>query len=184
MRTPAAPAASCQASCGLPWGVRQQEVSTTTALQHAPASRTPSSSPPPPAPAHPCRYFETEEWKGIPGQWWFGGGTDITPNYINEDDMKHFHGTYKVRHMPAGLVGWLGRAGRQAGQQGQAQGWGGLARVGGGGCQCVQCVVFLPAFLNPLCLPACAACAACAVLPACAACRLCATATTPSGTPR
>ncbi len=21
------------------------------------------------------RYFETEEWAGIPGQWWFGGGT-------------------------------------------------------------------------------------------------------------
>ena len=28
------------------------------------------------------------------GAWWFGGGTDITPAYLNEDDMKHFHGTY------------------------------------------------------------------------------------------
>jgi coproporphyrinogen III oxidase len=36
------------------------------------------------------RYFETDG-----GVWWFGGGTDITPAYINEDDMKHFHGTYK-----------------------------------------------------------------------------------------
>ena len=36
------------------------------------------------------RYFETDG-----GVWWFGGGTDITPCYINEDDMKHFHGTYK-----------------------------------------------------------------------------------------
>ena len=27
--------------------------------------------------------------------WWFGGGTDITPSYVNEEDMKHFHGTYK-----------------------------------------------------------------------------------------
>jgi coproporphyrinogen III oxidase len=36
------------------------------------------------------RYFETEG-----GVWWFGGGTDITPSYLNEDDMKHFHGTYK-----------------------------------------------------------------------------------------
>jgi len=36
------------------------------------------------------RYFETDG-----GVWWFGGGTDITPSYINEDDMKHFHGTYK-----------------------------------------------------------------------------------------
>jgi hypothetical protein len=41
------------------------------------------------------RYFETEEWNGIPGQWWFGGGTDITPSYLYEEDMKHFHGTYK-----------------------------------------------------------------------------------------
>jgi len=41
------------------------------------------------------RFFETEEWNGIPGQWWFGGGTDITPSYLDVDDMKHFHGTYK-----------------------------------------------------------------------------------------
>ena len=37
-----------------------------------------------------------QEWNGIPGQWWFGGGTDITPSYVNEEDMRHFHGTYKV----------------------------------------------------------------------------------------
>jgi len=36
------------------------------------------------------RYFETDG-----GVWWFGGGTDITPSYINEKDMKHFHGSYK-----------------------------------------------------------------------------------------
>uniref|UniRef100_A0A7S2L134 coproporphyrinogen oxidase n=2 Tax=Leptocylindrus danicus TaxID=163516 RepID=A0A7S2L134_9STRA len=36
------------------------------------------------------RYFETDG-----GVWWFGGGTDITPSFINEDDMKQFHGTYK-----------------------------------------------------------------------------------------
>lgn len=36
------------------------------------------------------RYFETDG-----GVWWFGGGTDITPSYLNVDDMKHFHGTYK-----------------------------------------------------------------------------------------
>tara|TARA_B110000305_G_C19175682_1_gene509534 strand:- start:233 stop:811 length:579 start_codon:yes stop_codon:yes gene_type:complete len=36
------------------------------------------------------RYFETEG-----GVWWFGGGTDITPNYIDEEDMAHFHGTFK-----------------------------------------------------------------------------------------
>jgi coproporphyrinogen III oxidase len=37
------------------------------------------------------RYFETEG-----GVSWFGGGTDITPAYLNEDDMKHFHGTLKT----------------------------------------------------------------------------------------
>lgn len=37
------------------------------------------------------RYFETDG-----GVWWFGGGTDITPSYLNEDDMKHFHGSYKA----------------------------------------------------------------------------------------
>lgn len=44
------------------------------------------------------RYFETEG-----GAWWFGGGTDITPAYLDEHDMKHFHGTYKKicdRHDP------------------------------------------------------------------------------------
>ena len=41
------------------------------------------------------RYFETEDWNGVPGQWWFGGGTDITPAYIDEEDMRHFHGIYK-----------------------------------------------------------------------------------------
>jgi len=50
------------------------------------------------------RYFETETWKGVPSQWWFGGGTDITPSYLYEDDMKHFHGMYKEvcdKHDPA-----------------------------------------------------------------------------------
>ena len=36
------------------------------------------------------RYFETDG-----GIWWFGGGQDITPAYVNEDDMKHFHGSLK-----------------------------------------------------------------------------------------
>merc|ERR1719298_56082 len=36
------------------------------------------------------RYFETDG-----GVWWFGGGSDITPSYLDEDDIKHFHGTYK-----------------------------------------------------------------------------------------
>lgn len=37
------------------------------------------------------RYFETEG-----GLWWFGGGTDMTPSYINKEDARHFHGTYKA----------------------------------------------------------------------------------------
>jgi len=50
------------------------------------------------------RYFETEAWNGLPAQWWFGGGTDITPSYLYEEDMLHFHGSYKTvcdRHDPA-----------------------------------------------------------------------------------
>jgi len=44
------------------------------------------------------RYFETDG-----GAWWFGGGTDLTPSYVFEEDVKHFHGTYKEvcdRHDP------------------------------------------------------------------------------------
>lgn len=36
------------------------------------------------------RYFETDR-----GLWWFGGGTDLTPSFVYEDDAKHFHGTLK-----------------------------------------------------------------------------------------
>lgn len=46
------------------------------------------------------RYFETDEWRGIPSQWWFGGGTDITPSYLYPEDMRHFHSTYKARDTP------------------------------------------------------------------------------------
>ena len=47
------------------------------------------------------RYFETQPPAGMderdaPRAWWFGGGTDITPSYLFEEDMKHFHGTYKA----------------------------------------------------------------------------------------
>ncbi|KAH0876512.1 hypothetical protein HID58_063906 [Brassica napus] len=44
------------------------------------------------------RYFETDAPKDVPGaprQWWFGGGTDFTPAYIFEDDVKHFHSIQK-----------------------------------------------------------------------------------------
>ncbi|CAL9070000.1 unnamed protein product [Musa acuminata subsp. burmannicoides] len=44
------------------------------------------------------RYFETDATKDAPGaprQWWFGGGTDFTPAYIFEEDVKHFHRVQK-----------------------------------------------------------------------------------------
>nr|KJB10659.1 hypothetical protein B456_001G214600 [Gossypium raimondii] len=44
------------------------------------------------------RYFETDAPKDTPGaprQWWFGGGTDLTPAYIFEEDIKHFHSIQK-----------------------------------------------------------------------------------------
>lgn len=28
-------------------------------------------------------------------QWWFGGGTDLTPTYLNKEDVLHFHQTLK-----------------------------------------------------------------------------------------
>ncbi|XP_066455258.1 oxygen-dependent coproporphyrinogen-III oxidase, mitochondrial [Eleutherodactylus coqui] len=40
------------------------------------------------------RYFEVEEADGNK-QWWFGGGTDLTPTYLNLEDVTHFHQTLK-----------------------------------------------------------------------------------------
>lgn len=40
------------------------------------------------------RYFEVVNKDGST-QWWFGGGTDLTPYYLNEEDAKHFHRTLK-----------------------------------------------------------------------------------------
>lgn len=40
------------------------------------------------------RYFEVTDSKGNK-QWWFGGGTDLTPYYLNEEDAIHFHRTLK-----------------------------------------------------------------------------------------
>ena len=37
------------------------------------------------------RYFETD----LDGIWWFGGGSDLTPSYLFEEDVKAFHGAYK-----------------------------------------------------------------------------------------
>ncbi|KAI4494005.1 hypothetical protein M0802_009381 [Mischocyttarus mexicanus] len=49
------------------------------------------------------RYFEVKNKDGSI-QWWFGGGTDLTPYYLNENDAKHFHGTLKKacdKHNPS-----------------------------------------------------------------------------------
>lgn len=41
------------------------------------------------------RYFETENPDGSVGTWWFGGGTDLTPSYLFDEDAVHFHKTIK-----------------------------------------------------------------------------------------
>src|SRR5262245_5030943 len=46
------------------------------------------------------RYFELAG--GV--AWWFGGGADLTPSYLFEDDARHFHGVHKAacdKHDPA-----------------------------------------------------------------------------------
>ena len=43
------------------------------------------------------RYFERGEGKR-PGSWWFGGGADLTPSYLFEEDAIHF---IKSTKMPA-----------------------------------------------------------------------------------
>ena len=40
------------------------------------------------------RYFEVQDQDGKKS-WWFGGGTDLTPYYLDEQDVKHFHRTLK-----------------------------------------------------------------------------------------
>ena len=41
------------------------------------------------------RYFETANEDGSPQAWWFGGGTDLTPSYLVDQDVVHFHQTIK-----------------------------------------------------------------------------------------
>jgi len=40
------------------------------------------------------RYFERGDGSE-PGSWWFGGGADLTPSYLFEEDAVHFHQTHK-----------------------------------------------------------------------------------------
>ena len=49
------------------------------------------------------RYFEMYDTKGEIVDQWFGGGQDLTPYYLFEEDAKHFHQTCKTacdRHSP------------------------------------------------------------------------------------
>jgi len=41
------------------------------------------------------RYFETMAEDGSTQSWWFGGGTDLTPSYLFDEDAIHFHKTIK-----------------------------------------------------------------------------------------
>lgn len=41
------------------------------------------------------RYFEVTAADGVK-HWWFGGGTDLTPYYLNEHDAVHFHTELKL----------------------------------------------------------------------------------------
>jgi coproporphyrinogen III oxidase len=41
------------------------------------------------------RYFETANTDGSSNAWWFGGGTDLTPSYLFDEDAIHFHKTIK-----------------------------------------------------------------------------------------
>ena len=55
-------------------------------------------------PASPDRYFEIRDEADKVLSWWFGGGADLTPAYLFEEDCKHFHGVLKDtydKHDPA-----------------------------------------------------------------------------------
>jgi coproporphyrinogen III oxidase len=41
------------------------------------------------------RYFETARADGSSGAWWFGGGCDLTPAYLFDEDAVHFHKVIK-----------------------------------------------------------------------------------------
>ncbi|CAM1509269.1 Fc.00g030080.m01.CDS01 [Cosmosporella sp. VM-42] len=41
------------------------------------------------------RYFETANPDGTSQAWWFGGGSDLTPSYLFDEDAIHFHKTMR-----------------------------------------------------------------------------------------
>jgi coproporphyrinogen III oxidase len=48
------------------------------------------------------RYFELYNKAGDRIDGWFGGGSDLTPYYLFEEDARHFHGTLKAAITPFG----------------------------------------------------------------------------------
>ena len=48
------------------------------------------------------RYFELYDEAGLVTDRWFGGGSDLTPYYLFEEDAKHFHQTLKDSIDPFG----------------------------------------------------------------------------------
>jgi coproporphyrinogen III oxidase len=48
------------------------------------------------------RYFELYDKSGEPSDSWFGGGTDLTPSYLFEEDAVHFHSVLKQTLDPFG----------------------------------------------------------------------------------
>jgi coproporphyrinogen III oxidase len=48
------------------------------------------------------RYFELYDNQGVRIDFWFGGGADLTPYYLWEEDAIHFHTTHKMASAPFG----------------------------------------------------------------------------------
>jgi coproporphyrinogen III oxidase len=48
------------------------------------------------------RYFEVYDQSAGKTHWWFGGGTDLTPYILNEEDATYFHGALKKACDPHG----------------------------------------------------------------------------------
>ena len=78
------------------------------------------------------RYFELTDADGVLCDAWFGGGTDLTPMYPHEDDVRHFHGALKAlcdAHHP-GYWGrfkpWCDEYFRNLHRDGEARGCGGI----------------------------------------------------------
>ena len=75
------------------------------------------------------RYFETEA--GDTATAWFGGGCDLTPYYLHDDDAQHFHGVVRDacgRHQVADYRAWKAWCDRYffLPHRGEARGVGGV----------------------------------------------------------